>query len=324
MNAPLLQVANLTLAFRQRERKLYALHDVSFALAAGEVLGLVGESGAGKSLTGTTILGLLAENAAVERGEIRFDGRRLDPHDEASYHGVRGRRIGAIFQDPLASLNPVLRIGDQLTETLRLHHAIDAAEARDRAMALLADVGIPQPAARLHAYPHQFSGGMRQRVVIALALAGDPDLVIADEPTTALDVSTQAQVMALLQRLCRERRMAMILIAHDIDVVGGIADRIAVMYAGRIVEAGPRARILQQPKHPYTQGLLAAVPSVDRRVARLAQIGGAMPRLDALPGGCAFHPRCAQSLPRCAGETPMPTRQGDISEVACHLYERPT
>lgn len=323
MSESLLQVSGLTVAFRQRARMLRALDEVTFAIAPGEVLGLVGESGAGKSLTGAAILGLLPENAVVESGEIRFTGRVLEPHDEASYRDVRGRRIGAIFQDPLASLNPVLRIGDQLTETLRLHHAIRRREARDRAVALLTDVGIAQPETRLDSYPHQFSGGMRQRVVIALALAGDPALVIADEPTTALDVSTQAQVMSLLHRLCRDRRMAMILITHDIDVIGSIADRIAVMYAGRIVEIGHRTQILQDPRHPYTRGLLAAVPAIERRTERLAQIAGAMPRLDALPSGCAFHPRCPSVFDRCQAATPRLAKQGD-GEVACHLYEAPS
>lgn len=322
MTDTLLQVEGLTVAFRQRDRQLRALDEVTFSLARGEVLGIVGESGAGKSLTGAAILGLLPENARVEHGTVVFDGNTLDPHDEASYRGIRGRRIGAIFQDPLASLNPVLRIGDQLIETVRLHHGITQAEARARAVALLADVGIPEPERRIDAFPHEFSGGMRQRVVIALALAGEPDLIIADEPTTALDVSTQAQVMALLQRLCRERRMAMILITHDIDVIGSIADRIAVMYAGRVVEIGPCAHILRRPQHPYTQGLLASVPSVERRLERMAQITGAMPRLDSLPEGCAFHPRCPRVVQACSAHQPA-LRPADEGEVACHLYGTP-
>jgi peptide/nickel transport system ATP-binding protein len=321
MSAPLLSVENLTVAFRQRETTLRALHDVNFTLAQGEVLGLVGESGAGKSLTGAAILGLLPENARLEAGAVRFRDAVLDPHDERSYRGIRGRAIAAIFQDPLASLNPSFRVGEQLIETLRLHHpALDRAAARMRAIDWLRDVGIPEPETRIDAYPHEFSGGMRQRVVIALALAGDPALVIADEPTTALDVSTQAQVVSLLRELVRARSMAMMMVTHDIDLIAGIADRIAVMYAGRIVEIGPAEAIVRNPRHPYTQGLIASVPSLESRVERLAQIGGTMPRLDALPSGCAFHPRCPKAIPVCAAVLPEMRAVG-ASETACHLYE---
>jgi peptide/nickel transport system ATP-binding protein len=319
MSAPLLSIDGLTLAFRTRERWLRALHAVSFTLARGEVLGLVGESGAGKSLTGAAILGLLPPNAKIESGSVRLGDRQLDPQREASYAGVRGRRIGAVFQDPLSSLNPVLRIGDQLTETIRLHQALDETAARQRALALLEEVGIADAARRMNAYPHEFSGGMRQRVVIALALAGQPELIIADEPTTALDVSTQAQVIALLRRLCHERQMAMIFISHDIDVIAAIADRMAVMYAGRIVEIAEMAAFLRQPRHPYAEGLLAAVPTLAQRLERLPQIAGAMPRLDALPPGCAFHPRCPRAFRPCR-ETVPPHFSTANGEVACHLF----
>jgi peptide/nickel transport system ATP-binding protein len=232
---------------------------------------------------------------------------------------VRGRRIGMVFQDPLTSLNPLYRIGDQIVETIRAHVDVPEAQARERAIALLQEAGIQGARARIDSYPHEFSGGMRQRVVLALALCAEPELLIADEPTTALDVSIQAQIIALLKRLCRERGTAVMLITHDMGVIAETADRVAVMYAGRIVEVGPVREVIQSPRHPYTKGLMGAIPTVEGRLGRLVQIPGAMPRLDAIPRGCAFHPRCSQAFGRCLEERPdrMPAGAG---EAACWLF----
>jgi peptide/nickel transport system ATP-binding protein len=236
---------------------------------------------------------------------------------------VRGKRIGMVFQDPLTSLNPLYRIGDQLVETIRTHTDISAADARRRAVALLQEAGIQGAEARLDSYPHEFSGGMRQRVVLALALCAEPDLVIADEPTTALDVSIQAQIIALLKRLCRERGTAVLLITHDMGVIAEMADRVAVMYAGRIVEVGPVRDVVLSPHHPYTRGLMGAIPPVAARVPRLTQIPGSMPRLTAVPAGCAFHPRCAHTFDRCTRERPERLVVAASTEAACWLYAEP-
>ncbi len=319
-DGPLLEVKNLRVEFATRRGPLVAIDDISFSIAPGEVLGVVGESGAGKSLTGTSIIGLLEPPGRVTKGEIRLAGRRIDNLSYEEMRKIRGREIGAIFQDPLTSLNPLYRVSEQLVETIRTHLPLDAAQARDRALRLLQEVGIPGAADRLDHYPHQFSGGMRQRVVIALALAAEPKLIVADEPTTALDVSIQAQIITLLKRLCREHGTAVMLITHDMGVIAETADRVAVMYAGRIAEIGPVQDVVQRPLHPYTTGLMGAIPAVGHDVDSLTQIDGSMPRLDAIPSGCAFNPRCTKVFDRCRSERPDPLPQGATS-VACWLYE---
>jgi peptide/nickel transport system ATP-binding protein len=301
---PLLAVDDLRVDFPTRHGTLTAVHGVSFTIASGEVLGVVGESGAGKSVTGAAIIGLVDPPGRVSGGRIHLEGRRIDALSPEEMRKVRGREIGAIFQDPLTSLNPLYTIGRQLTETIRTHLPLSAAEARKRAISLLEEVGIPGAGYRIDHYPHQFSGGMRQRVVIALALAAKPRLVIADEPTTALDVSIQAQIIQLLKRLCRDHGTAVMLITHDMGVIAETADRVAVMYAGRVVELGPVADVIHRPAHPYTVGLMGSIPSISDERPRLAQIDGAMPRLDAIPPGCPFHPRCPVAFDRCARELP--------------------
>jgi len=325
VSAPLLEVRGLRVEFPTRRGTLVAVDDVSFELAPGEILGMVGESGAGKSMTGMAIIGLLEPPGRVARGEIRLEGRRIDGLPDAEMRKLRGRRIGAVFQDPLTSLNPLYTVGRQLEETILAHLPADRAEARRRSLALLAEVGIPAPESRLDHYPHQFSGGMRQRVVIALALAAEPRLVIADEPTTALDVSLQAQIISLLRRLARERGAAVLLITHDMGVIAETADRVAVMYAGRLAEIGPVREVLKSPRHPYTVGLMGSIPRLQaggKHHAPLVQIEGAMPRLTAIPPGCAFHPRCPRRFARCDAERPEPMAAGGAL-AACWLYDGP-
>src|SRR5438477_2503186 len=279
---PLLEVRNLRVEFPTRRGTLLALDDISFDIAPGEVLGVVGESGAGKSLTGAAIIGLLEPPGFIAGGRIRFQGQRIDDLPPAALRRIRGKEIGAIFQDPLTSLNPLYTIGRQLVETIQTHLDLDNAAARLRALDLLREVGIPGAEHRIDHYPHQFSGGMRQRVVIALALCANPRLIIADEPTTALDVSIQAQIIALLKRLCRDHRTAIMLVTHDMGVIAETADRVAVMYAGRLVEIGPVRQIVQRPQHPYTIGLMGSIPTIGERREHLVQIEGAMPRLAAI------------------------------------------
>jgi len=316
--APILEVRDLEVAFDTRHGRLKAIDGVSLTIAAGEILGVVGESGAGKSHTGSAVIGLLEPPGRIIGGEIRLAGRRIDDLPPARMRAIRGREIGAIFQDPLTSLNPLLRIGDQIVETIRTHLPMGERQARAKALDLLVAVGIPAAETRIDHYPHQFSGGMRQRVVIALALCAGPRLVIADEPTTALDVSIQAQITGLLKQLCREHRTAVMLVTHDMGVIAETADRVAVMYAGRVVEIGPVDDVIHRPHHPYTAGLMASIPSVRARVAMLSQIDGAMPRLDAMPAGCAFHPRCPRRVPRCLSERPALARVGG-SDAACFV-----
>ncbi|MDH4987393.1 ABC transporter ATP-binding protein [Aminobacter anthyllidis] len=299
-----LEVRNLRVEFPSRRGVATALSDVSLSILPGEILGVVGESGAGKSMTGLAIQGLLERPGRIAEGEVWLGDRRIDQLSDREMESIRGREIGAIFQDPLTSLNPLFTVGSQLTETIRQHLGMGRAEARERAISLLKDVGIPSPEDRFNQYPHQFSGGMRQRVVIALALAASPKLIIADEPTTALDVSIQAQITSLLRKLCKEKQTAVMLVTHDMGVIAETADRIAVMYAGRLVEIGPVAEVLHAPKHPYTRGLMASIPALGARVERLNQIDGSMPRLDAVPDGCAFNPRCKDAGPRCSRERP--------------------
>ena len=318
--APLLEVRNLRVEFPTRRGTLTAIDDVSFDIAPGEVLGVVGESGAGKSLTGAAIIGLLEPPGRIASGEIRLAGRRIDTLDAGAMRRVRGKEIGAIFQDPLTSLNPLYTVGRQLVETIRTHLPLSEAQARQRAIGLLQDTGIPAAEQRIDHYPHQFSGGMRQRVVIALALAAEPKLIVADEPTTALDVSIQAQIIALLKRLCREHCTAVMLVTHDMGVIAETADRVAVMYAGRIAEIGPVADVIHQPRHPYTIGLMGSIPSVGETRERLAQIDGAMPRLNAIPRGCAFNPRCPQVFAHCLEKRPDLMPAG-ASRAACWLHD---
>ncbi len=316
----LLQVKNLVVEFPNRRGTLRALDDISFDIAPGEILGVVGESGAGKSLTGASIIGLLEPPGRVASGEIVLEGRRIDNLPPEQMRQVRGRQIGAIFQDPLTSLNPLYSVGRQLMETITTHLPVSQAEARERAIQLLRDTGIPAAEQRIDHYPHQFSGGMRQRVVIALALAAEPRLIVADEPTTALDVSIQAQIITLLKTICKERGAAVMLITHDMGVIAETCDRVAVMYAGRIAEIGPVHEVINHPAHPYTKGLMACIPdmSVDRE--RLHQIDGAMPRLNAIPRGCAYNPRCDRGFDRCHEQRPELMPAG-ATRAACWLHD---
>jgi peptide/nickel transport system ATP-binding protein len=314
----LLVVKDLRVEFPTRQGTLVAVDGVSFSIAPGEVLGVVGESGAGKSLTGAAVIGLIDPPGRIGAGEIWLNGRRIDNLAPEAMRRIRGREIGAIFQDPLTSLNPLYTIGRQLVETITTHLDLAPGPARKRARDLLAEVGIPAPARRFDHYPHQFSGGMRQRVVIALALAANPKLIIADEPTTALDVSIQAQIIALLKGLCREHGTAVMLITHDMGVIAETADRVAVMYAGRIAEIGPVADVIHHPQHPYTKGLMGSIPSIIAEREQLAQIDGTMPRLTAIPPGCAFHPRCPHAFDRCRRERPQLMAAG-ATRAACWL-----
>jgi len=315
----LLEVRNLRVEFPTRRGTLVALDDISFEIAPGEILGVVGESGAGKSLTGAAIIGLLDPPGRVASGEIRFDGRRIDNLPYEEMRKVRGRQIGAIFQDPLTSLNPLYTVGRQLVETIMTHLPVTNDEARKRAIRLLEETGIPAAEARIDQYPHQFSGGMRQRVVIALALAAEPRLIVADEPTTALDVSIQAQIISLLKRLCKDHGAAVMLVTHDMGVIAETCDRVAVMYAGRIAEIGPVHDVIHVPAHPYTVGLMGSIPAMDEDRERLLQIDGAMPRLTAIPTGCAFNPRCPRVFERCKVERPELLPAGS-TRAACWLH----
>jgi len=320
MTAPVLEVKNLRIEFPTRRGVLTAVDDVSFTIAPGEVLGVVGESGAGKSLTGAAIIGLLEPPGRIAGGEILLNGRRIDNLPYEALRKIRGREIGAIFQDPLTSLNPLYTIGRQLVETIQTHLDMSETSARDRAVKLLEEVGIPAARERIDHYPHQFSGGMRQRVVIALALAAEPKVIIADEPTTALDVSIQAQIITLLKRLCRDHGTSVMLVTHDMGVIAETADRVAVMYAGRIAEIGPVADVIHKPQHPYTIGLMGSIPQFETQLDRLIQIDGAMPRLDSIPEGCAFNPRCTKAFDMCRTSRPE-LMEAASSRAACWLHE---
>jgi len=321
-SVPVLSVRDLTVEFVTRRATLRALDAISFDIARGEVLGVVGESGAGKSVTGSAIIGLIDPPGRIAGGEVVLSGERIDNLPPEAMRRIRGKRIGMIFQDPLTSLNPLYRVGEQLVETIRTHTDLNAADARKRAIALLDEVGIPAPERRIDGYPHEFSGGMRQRVVIALALCAEPEFIIADEPTTALDVSVQAQIITLIKRLCSERGTSVMLVTHDMGVIAETADRVAVMYAGRIAEIGPVRDVVKQPLHPYAKGLMGAIPSLEGDAERLVQIPGSMPRLSAIPSGCAFNPRCSRVFARCHVERPELIQVGD-RKVACHLYDMP-
>ena len=316
----LLDVLNLSVEFRSRHGALTALDGISFSISSGEVLGVVGESGAGKSLTGAAIIGLLEPPGRISGGEILLDGQRIDNLPYERMRRVRGKQIGAIFQDPLTTLNPLYSIGRQLIETIQTHLPLSDAEARKRAIGWLERVGIPAASRRIDSYPHEFSGGMRQRVVIALALCAEPRLVIADEPTTALDVSIQAQIISLLKEITREHGTAVMLVTHDMGVIAETADRVAVMYAGRVIEIGPVRDIVKHPSHPYTEGLMDSIPALDRRVDRLRQIDGSMPRLTAIPPGCPYNPRCPKVFDRCRVDRPGLMPAG-ATEAACWLYD---
>ncbi len=315
----LLQVKNLIVEFPGRRGTLRALDDISFDIAPGEILGVVGESGAGKSLTGAAIIGLLEPPGRIVGGQILLEGQRIDNLTQEQMRHIRGRKIGAIFQDPLTSLNPLYTVGRQLIETIQTHLPVNAAEARRRAISLLEDTGISAAEQRIEHYPHQFSGGMRQRVVIALALAAEPMLIVADEPTTALDVSIQAQIIMLLKSICKKRGAAVMLITHDMGVIAETCDRVAVMYAGRIAEIGPVHEVINHPAHPYTEGLMAAIPDITLDRDRLNQIDGAMPRLNAIPQGCAFNPRCPKVFDRCTQDRPDLMPAG-ATRAACWLH----
>lgn len=299
MENPVLSIRDLSVEIPTRHGIVRPVDGVSYNIGAGEILGIVGESGAGKSMAGNAVIGLLTPPAHISSGEIWLNGKRIDQLKGDAMRRLRGKEIGMVFQDPLTSLNPLLRIGDQLTETMLTHLPISRSEAEKRAVAALEEVGIPGASERVNSYPHEFSGGMRQRVVIALALCAEPSLIIADEPTTALDVSVQAQIIALLRRLCRDRGTAVMLITHDMGVIAEATDRVAVMYAGRLAELGSVRDVLTHPQHPYTHGLMASTPLASQGKSRLHQIPGAMPRLDAVPEGCAFNPRCPYATDKC-------------------------
>ncbi len=318
MTTPLLSVKDLVIEFPTRHGPLTAVDGVSFDLSAGEILGVVGESGAGKSLTGSAIMGLLDPPGRIASGEIWLKGHRIDNLSHDDMRSIRGKRIGMVFQDPLTSLNPLYTVAEQLIETIRTHMKVNERDARTRAIGLLDDVGIPAAGRRIDDYPHQFSGGMRQRVVIALALAAEPELVIADEPTTALDVSVQAQIIDVLKEQCTERGASIILITHDMGVIAETANRVAVMYSGRIVEIGPVKSIIQKPLHPYTKGLMGSIPTLTQADDRLTQIPGSMPRLVDIPAGCAFNPRCDQVFEKCRIERPFLIPE-ESRKVACWL-----
>ena len=299
LTEPVLEVDGLRTHFFAKAGVVKAVDDVSFTVIRGEVLGLVGESGSGKSMTGYSIMGLVDPPGRIVAGDLHLEGRDLRVMSEEDLRQLRGNRVAMIFQDPMMTLNPVLRIDAQMIEAILAHRSVGRAAAREEARAALAKVGIPSPDERLDAYPHQFSGGMRQRVAIAIALLNDPVLIIADEPTTALDVTIQGQILFEMQKLTRETGAAMIWITHDLSVIAGLADRVCVMYAGRIVEQGTVFDVLSQPRHPYTRGLLDSVPSMSVRGARLAQIPGMAPSPLAVPAGCAFRDRCGYATDAC-------------------------
>jgi len=321
MTDSLLKIEDLIVEFPTRKGVLTAVNKISFDIKKGEVLGVVGESGAGKSITGAAIVGLIEPPGRIAGGTVHLAGERIDNLPLETMRQVRGKRIGMIFQDPLTSLNPLYTIAEQLTETIRKHLPLNQKQARERAIGLLDEVGIPAASRRIDDYPHQFSGGMRQRVVIALALCAEPELIIADEPTTALDVSVQAQIIDVLKRLCEDHDTAVMLITHDMGVIAETANRVAVMYAGRIAEIGPVKDIVNNAKHPYTDGLMGSIPSLTQEIDRLTQIPGSMPRLTEIPPGCAFNPRCEKAFDICYKDRPeligLKKRM-----VSCHLYDK--
>jgi oligopeptide transport system ATP-binding protein len=299
-------VDHLAIGFGSEHQVVEAVRDVSFDVATGETLGIVGESGSGKTLTALSLIGLLPAGASVVAGSVTIDDTVVSTASQATLRSLRGRRVGMVFQDSMTSLNPVLKVGLQIGEVLRHHKGLSRAAARQASLELLTQMGVPAPERRLHQYPHQLSGGLRQRVAIAMALAADPAILIADEPTTALDVTVQSQLLDLLVREQQRRGMALVLITHDLGVVARVCDRVIVMYAGRVVESGSAAAVFERRLHPYTQGLLDSIPDMDAPVvSRLHQIPGAPPAIWAMPSGCAFHPRCPLAGPRCARDLPV-------------------
>ncbi|CRL09477.1 ABC transporter ATP-binding protein [Phaeobacter italicus] len=317
----LLSVRDLTVKFAMRDNTVTALNQISFDLAKGERLGIVGESGAGKSITGFSLMNLLSRPGYIDSGQILFGGQDITQLSEAEMRKIRGNRMAMIFQDPMVTLNPVLTIGQQMVETLRAHRSLSKAEAEQIAILKLREVYIPSPEERLNQYPHELSGGMRQRIIIAMALLLDPELIIADEPTTALDVTIQADIMELLLELCQSNKVGLILITHDLGVVSQMTERTLVMYAGRLIEAGPTREIINDPQHPYTQGLINALPQQTLPGQRLKQIPGNMPSLTAIPTGCPFSPRCEYAVDHCRKILPEIVRYGQV-EVACHEVSR--
>ena len=318
MSGALLEVEGLVTTFPSGRVRARVVDQVDLSLRAGEVLSLVGESGCGKSVTALSVLRLVQRPGRIEAGSIRLEGRELLTLPVPEMRRIRGRAISMIFQEPMTSLNPVQRVGNQVVEALRLHTELSRPAALRRAVELFEAVRIPDPAQRIRAYPHQLSGGMKQRVMIAMALAARPQLLIADEPTTALDVTIQAEILSLLRQLREERNTAILLITHDLGVVNEVADRVAVMYAGRIVETGSRGALLSAPRHPYTRGLLRAIPARAQRGAALAEIPGVVPSPTATPRGCRFADRCESVLPRCREDVPGPVAVGDAHWAHCH------
>jgi oligopeptide/dipeptide ABC transporter ATP-binding protein len=318
-NVPLLSVRGLKTYFHTFGGVVKAVDGVDFDLATGEILGLVGESGGGKSMIGFSIMGLIDPPGRIEAGEIRFEGQDLVRLDEGGMRSIRGKRIGMIFQDPMTALNPLYTVGNQLEEMLRLHTDLPAAARRARCIEMLREVGISQPEERLNNYPHQFSGGMRQRVVIAIAMIAGPRLLIADEPTTALDVTIQAQLLRLMKRQVEQTSASLILITHDLAAVSQMADKMVVLYCGRIVERGSTARLIRSPAHHYTRGLLDSIPHDDRSRRRLHQIPGSVPNIRKLPPGCAFAPRCPAAQPLCREVEPVLTEFAPGQAAACHF-----
>jgi oligopeptide transport system ATP-binding protein len=312
----LLQVDGLTVALPTRSGYHNAVDDVSFAVDAGEVMGIAGQSGSGKTITALSLFGLLPHGARVS-GSVRLDGAELLGLSSKQLRSIRGRQIAMVSQDPATALHPILPIGTQLTEHMRRHLGVSKAAALARAVELLETVRIPDPQQALRSYAGQFSGGMRQRIAIAIALAAEPRLLVADEPTTALDVTVQAGILRLLDRLCRERGLAVIVITHDLGVMSATARRLCVMYAGRLAESGPTAELLSSPRHPYTRGLLDALPHPEAGGAPLVPIGGSPPSLGRVPGGCPFHPRCRYARPACATDRPEPELIADQHLLAC-------
>ncbi|HVL83828.1 MAG TPA: ABC transporter ATP-binding protein [Pseudonocardia sp.] len=317
-----LEVSDLTVSFPTDDGLVQAVRGVSYRLNRGEVLGIVGESGSGKSVTSLAVMGLLAGSARVS-GSVRFRGTELVGASDAELTRIRGRHISMIFQDPMTSLNPVYTVGYQIAEAVQAHKDVSKRDARERAIELLEIVRIPSPEQRLDNYPHELSGGMRQRIVIAIAMANDPDVIIADEPTTALDVTVQAQIMEALDLARAATGAAMVLITHDLGVIAGQADRVVVMYAGKLVETGTAEDVFYAPRMPYTLGLLGSLPRLDRRTERLTPIGGAPPSVVHMPPGCPFTPRCPLAQPVCETEEPEPApTTGPDHLAACHFSER--
>ncbi len=323
MSTPLLEIEELKTYFYTRAGVVKAVDNISLTINKGEVIGIVGESGSGKSVAGFSIMGLVDHPGRIAGGSIRFKGRELTAQTEAQWRTFRGNEVAMIFQDPMMTLNPVLRIDTQMMEAIRAHERVSRKVARDRSIQALAQVGIPSPKERIKAYPHQFSGGMRQRVAIAIGLLNNPDLIIADEPTTALDVTIQAQILSEMQKLCRRTDMALMWITHDLTVIAGLAHRVAVMYAGIIIEEGPVQQVLDAPLHPYTEGLIGSVPSRNKRGERLYQIPGMTPPLINLPRGCPFRMRCPRTSEACL-EMPAVSVSGDGRKVRCFHPGQPT